>query len=277
MKPDINELAHYFSQIRFQMIDVVKAIVPPGKKCFGAMTPPFSGLIFPLRGEARMFFNGAPYEMATGKIFYAGPNMTLDKEVLGKNEWEFMVVHFKVEDRSEETLPYTMGHYELEPGHSTRINELLHRLYQVCATPGSLPELRAKSLFLGIIAEILTCATSQRNDKGMELVEQAVDYIKNHYMEQLTVPKLAGRYGLNSKQFAYLFQKHTGLGPNDYIIEHRMSRAKELLGTTACSIAEISACVGYADPYYFSKLFKKRTGFCPSLLRSFFHKNEEVV
>lgn len=273
MKMDINELAHYFAKINFQMIDVVRAVVPPGGRCFGVSTPPFSGLVFPLRGRARMFFNGVPYEMEPGKIFYAGPNMPLDKEVLGKNEWEFMVVHFRVEDCAADTLPFTLGHYQLEPGHSTRINELLHRLHQICAIPGSLPELRAKSLFLSIIEEILTCTSSQRNEKGREVVEQAMEYIKHHYMEPLTVTKLAGQYGLNSKQFSYLFQKHTGLGPNDYLIEHRMSRAKELLGTTACSVTEIAASVGYADPYYFSKLFKKRTGFCPSLLRSYFEKS----
>lgn len=268
MKIDLNELARYFANMNFHMIDVVRAVVAPGGRCFGVSTPPFSGLIFPLRGRARMFFNGVPYEMEPGKIFYAGPNMALDKEFLGKTEWEFMVVHYQVVNCAEDTLPYTLGHYQLETGHSTRINELLHRLYQVCSTPGSLPELRAKSLFLSIVEEILTCASNQRNEKGRELVEHAMEYIKNHYMEPLTVTKLAGQYGLNSKQFSYLFQKHTGIGPNDYLIEHRMSRAKELLGTTACSVAEIASCVGYADPYYFSKLFKKRTGFCPSWLRS---------
>ncbi|CUH96655.1 hypothetical protein P22_2745 [Propionispora sp. 2/2-37] len=110
----------------------------------------------------------------------------------------------------------------------------------------------------------MTCADIRHGEQGRELVEQAVEHMKNHYMEPLTVAKLAGQYGLNSRQFAYLFQKYTGMAPLEYLIELRMRRARELLCTTACSIAEISVCVGYSDPYYFSKLFKQRTGFCPS-------------
>jgi len=273
MNVDINELAHYYAKVNIRIIDVGRAVVPPGKKCFGARTPPFSGLVFPLRGRARMFFNGVPYEMEYGKIFHAGPGMSLDKEVLGQSEWDFMVIHYQVSNSEKGVFPYDLAHFQLETGYNTRINDLLHRMHISCTTPGSLPALQAKSLFFGILDEILTCAGNRRNESGREIVEQAMAYINSHYMEPLTIPKLAAQYGLNSKQFAYLFQKHTGMGPNEYLIEHRVRRAKELLCTTECSVSEISASVGYSDPYYFSKLFKKRTGFCPSTLQSCLGKN----
>lgn len=272
MNVDINELAHYYAKVNIRIIDVGRAVIPPGKKCFGVRTPPFSGLVFPMRGRARMFFNGVPYEMQYGKVFHAGPNMTLDKEVIGNAEWDFMVIHYLITGNTEGMYSYDAAHFQLETGYNTRINDLLHQLHGSCTTPGSLPELRAKSLFFCIIDEMLTSAGNRRNESGREVVEQAMAYINSHYMELLTIPKLAAQYGLNSKQFAYLFQKHTGMGPNDYLIEHRVRRAKELLCTTACSVAEISACVGYSDPYYFSKLFKKRTGFCPSTLQSYGEK-----
>lgn len=267
MQVDINDLARYFTTNHVRIINVGRAVVAPGGKCFGVSTPPFSGLVFPLRGRARMFFDGVPYEMEVGKIFHGGPNMALDKEVLGKSEWEFMVIHYTIEHGQEELLPYAFSHFELKTGLSMRLHDLLHRLYQICETQGSLPELKAKSLFFSILDEILTSAASQRNESGRQLIEQAIAYINSHYMETFTMPKLAGRYGLNSKQFAYLFQKYTGMGPNEYLIACRVRRAKELLYTTTCSVAEVSVCVGYSDPYYFSKLFKKRTGVCPSDLR----------
>jgi len=273
MNVDINELAHYYATINISIIDVARTVVPPGGRCFGRYTPPFSGIVFPLRGRARMFFNGVPYEMEYGKVFHAGPNMSLDKEVQGRSEWAFMVIHYQTDDNAADSFPYALAHFELEAGYNTRINDLLHRLYNSCTTPGKLPGLRAKSLFFSIMDEILTSADNRRNEGGQEIVEQAIEYIHSHYMESLTMPMLAGQYALNSKQFAYLFQKHTGMGPNEYLIEYRIRRAKELLCTTACSVAEISACVGYSDPYYFSKLFKKRTGFCPSLLQSCLKEN----
>lgn len=274
MHVDINQLAGNFHRIKFQLIDVVRAIVPPGKKCFGGCTPPVSGLIFPIRGRARMRFDGVPYDMEPGKIFHVGPNIALDKEVIGCAEWNYMVIHYRVDDSDKGEFPQAFSHYQIDSGHRVGINDLLNRLYNVCITPGNLSALQAKSLFFSILDESLTCAGSRNKERGRELVEQAVEYMKNSYMEPITVAKLAGRYGLNSKQFSYLFQKHTGMAPLEYLIEHRVRRARELLYTTACSIADISARVGYSDPYYFSKLFKKRTGFCPSTLRGylFLHK-----
>jgi AraC-like DNA-binding protein len=267
MQVDINDLARYFTQIDVRIINVGRAVIQPGRKCFGVYTPPFSGLIFPLRGRARMFFDGVPYEMEAGKIYHGGPNMALDKEGLGTSEWEFMVIHYQVDCGEEHLFPYAFSHYHLETGSNTRINDLLYRLYHVCETQGHLSALKAKALFLNILDEIVTSAANCRSDRGGQLIEQAVVYINTHYMEPVTIPKLAAQYGLNSKQFSYLFQKHIGMGPNEYLIACRVRRAKELLYTTTCSVAEVSACVGYSDPYYFSKLFKKRTGFCPSDLR----------
>jgi AraC-like DNA-binding protein len=267
MKVDINELAEYFSTININLINVVRAVVPPGGKCSGVFTPPYSGLIFPLQGRARMFFDGVPYIMNPGNIFHSGPNMTLDKEVLGQSEWDFMVIHYHVTEVKEELLSYASSHYQLTPGYNTRINTILHQLYHSYNIWGNLRNLRAKSMFFSLINEILTCTTNQEKDSNQNLIEQSLEYIKTHYMRPLTIPELADQYGLTSKQFAYLFQKHMGMGPNEYVIDSRVQHAKELLCSTNLSIAKISTCVGYADPYYFSKLFKKRTGFCPSALQ----------
>jgi AraC-like DNA-binding protein len=275
MKVNINDLAGYFSKTSVRIINVNRSIIPSGGKCFGVFTPPFSGLIFPLRGRAKMSFDGVTYEMAPGKVFHNGPNMALDKEVLGDSVWDFMVIHYQVDDHGKDVFPYGLSHYQLDSGHSTRINDMLHRLHHICITSGNLPTLRAKSLFLSILDEILTCASSRRNISDQELVEQAIEYMKSHYMEPITVSELAGQYGLNNKQFAYLFQKYAGMGSNEYLIELRMRRAKELLCSTASSVMEISACVGYVDPYHFSKLFKKRTGFSPSTLQSHFAKKKD--
>ncbi|TWH47350.1 AraC family transcriptional regulator [Sporomusa sp. KB1] len=276
MQVNINDLANYFSKVNFTVIDVIKWMVPPGKKHFGAFTPPCSGLIFPLRGRARMFFDDIPYEMEPGKIFYAGPNLPLDKEVLGETEWELMIIHYEVYN-NDKGFPGGLPHYQLDAVCSPRLTDLLYRLFCVSAKRDSLSVRQAKSLFLAIWDEIVTCAVNRRNEKGQDLMGQAVKYINCHYMEPLSVPKMANQYGLNSKQFAYLFKKFIGKGPNEYVIECRVRRARELLCTTDCSVADISLCVGYSDPYYFSKLFKKHTGVCPIQCRAFREREDRII
>jgi len=264
MQVDIHQLAGNFSRVKFQIIEVIRSVIPPGKKSFGIVTPPVSGLIFPIKGRARMVFDGVLYEMAPGKIFHCGPNIALDKEVMGRTEWKYMVIHYLVDDSAKNEFPQAFSHYQLDAGYSPRINNLLQRLYNVSLIPGNLSVLRARSLFFSILDEILTSADIRCSQQDRKLVEQAVLYMKKNYGEPLTVAKLARQYGLNSRQFSYLFQKYTDIAPVEYLTELRLRRARELLCTTASSIAEISACVGYSDPYYFSKLFKKHTGFCPS-------------
>ncbi|QDR82374.1 helix-turn-helix domain-containing protein [Sporomusa termitida] len=266
MKVDINDLSGYFAKINFSIVDIRRAVIEPGSKLFGITTSPFPGMIFPLRGRSRMSFDGVPYDMEPGKVFHGGPSMPLDKEVLGQSNWDYMVVHYQVHGNTRGTFPYALSHYELSPGYNPRINDTLHRMYHICKTPGNLPALKIKSLFFIILDEILTFVNC--ND-SRELVAEAAEYMKNYHMEPLTIPELARQYDLTSKQFAYLFQKHTGMSPNKFLIEYRMRRAKELLCTTTFSVAKIAEYVGYSDPYYFSLLFKKRMGLSPSTLQAF--------
>lgn len=92
-------------------------------------------------------FDGVPYEMGPGKIFHGGPNITMDKEVVGGTEWSYMVVHYQVENNAKNEFPQAFSHYQIDSGYSARINGLLQRLYKACITPGNLPALQARSLF----------------------------------------------------------------------------------------------------------------------------------
>ena len=61
-----------------------------------------------------------------------------------------------------------------------------------------------------------------------------------------------------------IFKDIMGDSPINYLIRIRLSKAKELLENSKLSIKEISEAIGYKDPYYFSKLYKKYYGISPS-------------
>ncbi|MGL5514656.1 MAG: helix-turn-helix domain-containing protein [Sporomusa sp.] len=273
MKANVNEIAEYFSQISFGHLDAHRNVLEVGKKSSDPSTAPASALVFPLRGRARMTYNDVTYEFEPGKIFHSGPRMRIDREVVGDREFEYILVHYRVSDSDKHVFPLAAANYGLEPGYNPHISELLKNFHHTATMSGSLHSLRAKSLFFTIIDEVLTCHGSRRKDDSQELVEHAMEYINAHYMEPLTVPSLAAQYGLSGRQLTYLFQKYAGISPNAYLIEQRINRAQELLSTTVCSVTEVSTYVGYLDPYYFSRIFKKHTGVCPSTLQMSFEKN----
>ncbi len=67
--------------------------------------------------------------------------------------------------------------------------------------------------------------------------------------------------------FARVFKRHTGTSPQQYLINVRINKAKELLVSSTYNISKIAEIVGYYNPLYFSRVFKKHTGCSPSEYR----------
>ena len=61
-----------------------------------------------------------------------------------------------------------------------------------------------------------------------------------------------------------VFKAYTGMTPYQYCIHAKINRAKEILSSGESSVKEIAWRVGFDDQYYFSRLFKKKTGSSPS-------------
>ena len=99
-------------------------------------------------------------------------------------------------------------------------------------------------------------------------LERAAAFLRENHAQPLSVPELAARSGFSTSHFASPFRKHTGHPPMDFLIRSRIGQACRLLDLTALSIKEIAAKVGYPDPYYFSRLFKKVTACSPKTYRS---------
>jgi AraC-like DNA-binding protein len=72
----------------------------------------------------------------------------------------------------------------------------------------------------------------------------------------LRVSTLAALANLSPSHYTALFKQHTGYAPIGYLVRLRMHRACQLLDTTNLPIKEISASLGYDDPFYFSRVFK---------------------
>ena len=99
-------------------------------------------------------------------------------------------------------------------------------------------------------------------------VERAKQYIWNHYNELLTLERVAEKVKLSPPYFAKIFKEETGKTFVDYVTELRLEKAKELLLQNQLSFKEISFAVGYRDPNYFSRVFKKYFHMSPREFRN---------
>lgn len=96
------------------------------------------------------------------------------------------------------------------------------------------------------------------------VVDQVKDILETDYDKPLELERLADRIGLSTSYLSRLFKAETGITITDYVISIRMEKAKQFL-TDHPNLKnyEISSLVGYSDPVYFNKLFKKMVGVTP--------------
>jgi transcriptional regulator GlxA family with amidase domain len=92
-------------------------------------------------------------------------------------------------------------------------------------------------------------------------------WIAQNYMCANPVAMMAERSGLRPRTFARRFQAATGYLPMDYVHTLRIEGAKQLIETEGAAIDEIGSQVGYEDPTFFRRLFKRKAGLTPAAYR----------
>ena len=105
---------------------------------------------------------------------------------------------------------------------------------------------------------------SQGSARYGSVIRKARSFIDEHYADSnLTLHDVASHVALSNNHFCTVFSQEMGVTFTEYLTAVRISRAKELLSSTAMRTGDVAYAVGYNDPHYFSYLFKKNTGLSP--------------
>lgn len=113
-----------------------------------------------------------------------------------------------------------------------------------------------------------TLAASQKRRplKQGQVAERAMLIINEQYAhEELSIPYLCKLLFVNESYLRTVFKQNVGMTLSDYITQVRMNEAKRLIEAGGMKFSEIGYSVGYQDPAYFSKCFKKHFGVSPSV------------
>ncbi|WP_078381876.1 response regulator [Sutcliffiella halmapala] len=103
--------------------------------------------------------------------------------------------------------------------------------------------------------------------KEADTIHQLKRYIIEHSHEDITLDGLAKKVGLSPIYISKMFKEKQGVNYIDFLTECRIEKAKKLMANPEKSIKEITFEVGYHDPNYFSKVFKKMTNVSPKEYR----------
>lgn len=99
------------------------------------------------------------------------------------------------------------------------------------------------------------------------VVGEILRYIAGHYNDDLSLKSLSSTFNMNTTYLGQLFKTEVGCSFNVYVNNYRLDIAKELLTKTYEKTSDIARKIGYQDPNYFYRLFKKRMGISPTTYR----------
>lgn len=126
------------------------------------------------------------------------------------------------------------------------------------------------------ILDYLTCLLEEFKalcappDTSATAAQTILAYLDKHYQKEISLNDLGKLVFLNEKYVSELFKKEFDVTITDYIAGKRLEEAQRLLLNSALSITEIAEQVGYRDPKYFAKLFKRRCHVSPAQYRKMY-------
>lgn len=105
---------------------------------------------------------------------------------------------------------------------------------------------------------------SKKKDRSTNVIAKAKAYINSNYNKQISLDDVSREVNISPYYFSKIFKEETGENFIDYLTNIRIDMAKDLLANTDLSMKEICGKVGYSDPNYFSRSFKKNVGITPT-------------
>ncbi|MFF2885976.1 helix-turn-helix domain-containing protein [Paenibacillus sp. NPDC057967] len=218
-------------------------------------------------GEAKLELSGTIYRTRSLHILHGGKGATLRFMPLGTDFACYLILYKAVcisqEDQEGFHLPYAFIPYASLP-----LQEKCQEMDRLWQQSNPMDKLQAQAAFLPFVYEVMRQirSTATENNK-INVVTEAIHYIQEHFRESMTAEDLAGRYSCSASYLSRLFKNQIGIGPIDYLIHVRIHKSKQFLLKSEARIQEIASSVGYADVYYFSRLFKKHAGCSPLQFR----------
>ena len=117
-----------------------------------------------------------------------------------------------------------------------------------------------RSLCCGILFRTVRILQKPLIAPRTPLMDAAVDFLAQHYDEEVRIEDLIRFMGYGRTRLFTLFRRHTGLTPNEYLVRLRIRRAKELVERGHTNAAAVAKAVGFNDPTYFKTVYLRYTG-----------------
>lgn len=224
---------------------------------------------------------GKGYYTLDGHTFTLNPNQYVivpatDKPLVywsdTEDPWSIYWVHFTSDALQAFNRAY---HIVPEQGpqyipHNEKGIRIWEEMYENLSRDYSPENLMNTNLCLyHLIATFVFSQQQNQNSSSPEkaIIRETIDYMKNNLDKTIRIEDFVDLNKYSVSHFSKLFRLTTGMSPIEYFIHLKMQKACQLLYTEDSRVKQIAALLGYDDPYYFSRLFKKYMNTSPETYR----------
>ncbi|MCF2498279.1 AraC family transcriptional regulator [Dyadobacter chenhuakuii] len=189
-----------------------------------------------------------------------------------EDPWTIYWIHFtgSAIDHFNETLQILPQKGPVNLIFNEKVPDTWHRIYQSLEMGYSLENLANATMCLQYFMAMFLFPekhlAAEHTEKA-DVITDTITHMRLHLDKKLSVEDMANKHQLSCSHFSMLFRKGTGMAPVDYFIHLKMQKACQLIYANEAKIKEIALHLGYDDPFYFSRVFKKNMGQSPEQYR----------
>lgn len=226
-------------------------------------------LLYVASGKAHFYFKGKETTVTAGNMVLYQPKQEMRYEYFGKDKPDVFWVHFTGGQvrgiLRKYDIPFNEDFFYAgnSPTYGYLFKEMILELQTCKVGYESLLSMYLEQIFVLIqrsrMEKAPTVSPHMQEEMGI-----ARRYFQEHYNEDINIEEYALSRNMSVSYFLKKFKEVTTKSPMQYILGIRISNAVSLLESTDYNVTEISAIIGYDNPLYFSRIFKKQKGVSPS-------------
>lgn len=211
-------------------------------------------------GCMRYTFPNRTMDIHAGEIIFLPKGSSYNYSTLTDTPCEYISIRFTADLTDAIPFAYPIDGFQ-------DADEFINILPDLWKFGNKTERYKCYSVFYNLIAYLGSLENQTYMDKNkLNIIQPAVSYLKRHLYDcDLKVDVLHELCGISDTYFRKIFQANYAASPQKYILGKRLSHAKTIIDSGDFdSISEVATSVGYTDPLYFSRAFKKKYGLSPS-------------
>ncbi|OMD62478.1 AraC family transcriptional regulator [Paenibacillus odorifer] len=281
---DINDLIAVWNHANCKVVDIRRMTLRPGES-IPSYYVPSRLFLMSIHGNATVNLGSQVHRLQRFTVLHVGKGTVLNIDA-GSEGLDYYSIYYKVS--MHPSLPLEIAtlyegaksfdhSYSMTPDNSVALYRIVSEMFKEWGKQQPLARLHVRTLLHQFVYELFHQMSVQGvNTTKRDLAARIADIIHEHYTDNITLESLSESLNYSVPHLSSYFKIRTGLSPIDYLIKVRIEKAVALLLETDATLKEIAVGVGYQDPSYLGRLFKKYKGVSPISYRELHSRKNKL-